>query len=84
MTNPCWEVENYFDGSGGALFGLYCPPDIHSEVHRETRPVLPDIIPESNTRYPYPQINIRGPYVTRSGRRVVKPNRLELQAIVRT
>ena len=29
MTNPRWEVESFFDGFGGALFDLYCLPDIH-------------------------------------------------------
>ena len=29
MANPRWEVESFFDGFGGALFDLYCLPDIH-------------------------------------------------------
>ena len=26
-----WEVESLFDGSGGALFGLYCSLDMRSD-----------------------------------------------------
>ena len=30
MTSPRWEVESFFGGFGGALFGLYCLLEIHS------------------------------------------------------
>ena len=30
-TMATWEVESIFDGSGGALFGLYCSLDMRSD-----------------------------------------------------